>query len=98
MEQKIDELQHKVEELSELVTENQRMIKSLYRRAQVASYFVFIKWGVIVALTIGSLYYIQPYLETMLKFYSTFGGEAASPAKDLEGVNTSQLLNLLKNF
>ncbi len=98
MEQKINELEIKIEELNDLVLENQRMIKSLYRRAQVASYFVAVKWAAIIIFTIMSLYYIQPYLETMMKFYTSFGGGDAAAIKDVQGIDTSSILNLFKAF
>ncbi len=98
MEQQIQELQNKIEELYEINTENQRMIKSLYRRAQVASYFVAVKWAAIIVLTIMSLYYIQPYLETMMKFYTSFGGSDAAAVKDVQGIDTTSILNLFKAF
>lgn len=98
MEQQIQELQNKIEELYEINTENQRMIKSLYRRAQVASYFVAVKWAAIVILTIMSLYYIQPYLETMMKFYTSFGGSDATAVQDVQGIDTTSILNLFKAF
>jgi hypothetical protein len=95
MEQQIQELSAKIDELSLMIEENQRMTKSMYRRAQVSMYFVAIKWIVIIGLTLGSLYYVQPYLETMLKVYSTLGGDSAQPAQK---VDAAGIFDLLKNF
>ena len=100
MEQQIQELSAKVDELTELIQENQKMVKSLYKRAQLASYFVAIKWIAIIGLTIGSLYYIQPYLETTLNFYQSVAGESAG--KDAGAVgqikDAKGILDMLKTF
>ncbi len=94
MEQQIQQLHEKIDELTALVEENHQMVKSMYRRAQIASYFVALKWIIIIGLTVGSLYYIQPYLETMMKVYGTIGGGASTSQK----VDAGGILDLLKTL
>jgi hypothetical protein len=97
MEQQIQQLHDKIDELTAIVEENQQMIKSMYRRAQIASYFVAIKWIVIIGLTVGSLYFIQPYLETLMKIYGSFG--SSNPAQ-MMGQNSGggSILDLIKGL
>lgn len=74
------------------------MVKFMYRRVQLATYFAAVKWIALIVITLGSLYFIQPYLETMMKFYTTFGGASAEPVDQLGGIDAGGILNLLKNF
>lgn len=100
MEQQIQELNAKIDELTELVIENQKMVKSLYKRAQLAAYFVAIKWIAIIGLTLGSLYYIQPYLESTLNFYQSVAGGANGNAAGAVGQikDAKGILDLLNTF
>ncbi len=77
LEEEVTDLHEKIDELTTLAEENNRMVKNLYQRARMATVVIFIKWFVIIGLTVGSLYFIQPYLEAVSGVYSgisNFGG------------------------
>ena len=104
----IQEIHEKLDELTKIVEENNRMVKSLYQRARMATIVVAVKWILIIAITLGSLYYIQPYLEGALIAYTDAAGFIdnfnGSSKKAPQGVNTEapsaqgSLLDLLKSF
>lgn len=83
----IAELSEKIEKLTALAEENHHMIKNLYQRARMATVFIFIKWFIIIGLTIGSFYFIQPFINTLVSIYGgTTGGSG------------SDLFNLIKSI
>lgn len=96
MDADIHEIREKLDELSEQVKENTRMTKSIYRRAKWASFFVIVKWLVIAAIAIGSLYYIQPYLETILKMYSSISGMTQGGSS--AAASSGSILDILKSL
>ncbi len=67
---------HLIEETSKMVTENNKMLRSMQRAARLGQLWSFLKWVFIIALTVGSYYYLQPYLEPILKLYGSLGGAA----------------------
>ena len=70
----IQELNEKMDELTEMVKENRRMIRSVYRSVRLNSLISVIKWVIIIAVTVGSLYILQPYIDFVKQTYQTFGG------------------------
>lgn len=103
IEQKVDELNEKVDELTTLMEESNRMTKNLYQRARMATVVVFIKWFIIIGITLGSFYYIQPLINNLVGIYggiSSLGGSSSSD-KDNEpksGFNFGDLSNLIKSI
>ena len=97
---KIDELEEKIDELNTLVKENHRMTKNLYQRARMATIVVFIKWFVIIGITLGSFYYIQPLINNLVGIYGgtglpSLGNETKSTSSSTSGSTMSDLLNSL---
>lgn len=83
----IAEINAKIDALRAISEENQMMIRNLYQRARMATVFVFIKWFIIIGITIGSFYYIQPFINTLVGVY---GG--------LTGGTGTDLFNLIKSI
>lgn len=78
-----------IEETAKLTQENNKILRGIQSAARWERFFGAIKWIIIIGLTVGAYYYIQPYLETLLKVYSSVGGPVP---------NISVLENALKNF
>jgi len=58
-----------------LSEENNKMIRRLYRAhrwGQIAKTFY---WLVIIALTVGAYYYIQPYIKQLQTVYAELGNQ-----------------------
>lgn len=60
----------KLNEILELVEENHRMLRKLYRSYWWQKVWSFIYWAVIIALVFGAYYYIQPYIEQLGVVYT----------------------------
>ncbi|MBP6974901.1 MAG: hypothetical protein KBB54_03065 [Candidatus Pacebacteria bacterium] len=84
----IAELNKKIDALTSLTEENQMMIRNLYQRARLATVFIFIKWFIIIGITIGSFYYIQPLINNLVGIYSGIS----------DGGTGTDLFNLIKSI
>ena len=62
-----------LEETAKLTKENNKMLRGMARAARWSRFFTFLKWIVIVALTFGAYYYLEPYLKTLLNIYGSLG-------------------------
>jgi len=74
----IQELRERVDELFELTKESQKMIRSMYRTARWSAFFSVIKWALIIAITVGSLYYVQPFVTSFMKTYDSLSGNSTA--------------------
>ncbi len=54
-----------LERTYKLVEENNRIVKSLRRADRISASFRILYWVMILGLTFGAFYFIQPYLETI---------------------------------
>ncbi|MCF7864882.1 MAG: hypothetical protein K9M11_00040 [Candidatus Pacebacteria bacterium] len=106
MNDEIVELNEKIDKLTSLAEENQRMIKNLYQRARMATVVVFLKWFIIIGLTLGSFYYIQPLVNTLVGVYGGTGFSglgnsdktSSADAPKTGSFNFGDLSNLLKSI
>ncbi|HEY1037246.1 MAG TPA: hypothetical protein VGE62_01540 [Candidatus Paceibacterota bacterium] len=87
MDEQIQELNEKIDELREIVEDNARMTASLYKRAKFAMYGIILKWFIIIGITIGAFYYVQPLIDGIVQTYS-----------GLTGGSGTDLFNLIKSF
>jgi hypothetical protein len=60
----------------ELAEENNKLIKKLVRAMRWGRFIRAIYWVIIIAVSVGSLYFIQPYLEQIKSIYGTVGDAA----------------------
>lgn len=65
--------------------------------------FGFIKWVIIIGITIGAYYYIQPYLNTLLSIYGNLGESVPGlnlleGGLNLGGVDLGQVEETLKQL
>jgi len=56
-----------LEETHELAEENNKLLRAMKRSQRFASIMRVIYWVVIIGLSIGAYYYIQPYTDLLLK-------------------------------
>lgn len=52
-----------------LTQDNNRILHSMQRRARWGFVFRVFYWLVIIGIAIGAFYYIQPYIEPLIKSY-----------------------------
>ncbi len=73
----------------QLVQENNEILKKMHRSAKWGRAFRIFYWGIIIILSIGSYYLIQPYIDQLGGVYSGFKTQtdsvhnAADQFKDL---------------
>ncbi len=72
--------QQMLEESLRLAQENNAMLSKLVWAGRRAWIMRLVYWGVILLITIGSYYIIQPYIDPLLKLYS---GQDINKALDM---------------
>ncbi len=90
MDQEIQELNEKIDELRVIVEENTRMTASLYRRARFSMLISGIKWFIIIGAAVGAFYYVQPAVDSLMQTYSAITGA--------EGGSSPNFMNFFKSF
>ncbi|NQV88207.1 MAG: hypothetical protein HQ402_01445 [Parcubacteria group bacterium] len=69
------ELLEKILNLSE---ENNKMLHKMKRSMRVTQFVRIIYWIIIIGSAIGAYYYVQPYMDQLLKIYSGMNGGIGS--------------------
>ena len=54
-----------IEHLTELVEDNNRILRRLQRAKRWGAFFHFLYWVALLLLAAGSYYYVQPYLDRL---------------------------------
>lgn len=88
MDQEIQELNEKIDTLTDMVKENNRMVTSLYRRARISAALVFFKWFVVIGIAVGAFYFLQPVVDSLMGVYGSFTG----------GGNGADMIELFKSL
>ena len=57
------------EELKELVQQNHKILKSLQKKARLATAFSVIRWSFVIAIAIGLFTVLQPILQNVVDAY-----------------------------
>jgi hypothetical protein len=78
-----------IEETAKLTKENNKILRGMARAAWWARFFSILRWFIIIALTLGAYYYLEPYLKTLLNLYSSLGSNIP---------NINELQEALKNL
>ncbi len=63
-----------LEETYKIEKENNEMLQTLYRSMWWGRIFRIFYWTLILGLMVGSYYYAQPYIESLLKTYKNISG------------------------
>ena len=79
-----------LEETYKLSLENNSMLHKVRSVQKWASFWQGVKLLVIIGITLGSFYYIEPYLDKLLSLYNSVSGTQ-------QKLNSESLKGLLKN-
>jgi hypothetical protein len=71
-----------LKEALELSRENNTLLKKMWRATQWGRAIKALYWFIIIGVTVGSLYFLQPYLDTLQGVYGGLRG-AQSQFQDL---------------
>lgn len=74
MDSDIQILKKELAELKTLTQENNRMILGIYRRAKISMIVDVTKWVIIIGISIGAFYFVQPYIDSVVNTYSNLLG------------------------
>ncbi|HEY9583846.1 MAG TPA: hypothetical protein VJI66_02705 [Candidatus Paceibacterota bacterium] len=81
-----------LQRIASTVEENNQILIGMRRRARYATVFRVLYWVVIIGLSVGAFYFIQPYIEFMTSALGIGGNEASS------GSSFENYTNNLKNL
>jgi len=62
-----------LEKTFELAKENNKMLRKIRRGQKWASFMRMVYWIIIIGVSIGAFYYLQPYIEQMQSFIKSTG-------------------------
>ncbi|MBU1179036.1 hypothetical protein KKB69_01740 [Patescibacteria group bacterium] len=83
--------------------ESFNILKKIQRTQRFSKFLTFLKWALIIGLSLGSYYYIQPFIET---FYQSMGqiredasslGQAGQAVKNLPPDILGKIQNVFGN-
>jgi hypothetical protein len=84
------EIMRQIRTLTELVEENNKILHSLQRTQRWANFFSFVKWAIIIGITLWSYVIIQPYLDGATKDYQNirniFGAKSTTSTTTAQGI------------
>ena len=80
-----------------LEEENNRMLKKLVGDLRWRRFWAFLKWSLVIAITLGTYYFVQPYLDAMLNLY-TGGVYGATGASTTKLIDMNKIQDLIKGL
>ncbi|MBK5215197.1 MAG: hypothetical protein JJE53_00080 [Candidatus Pacebacteria bacterium] len=84
-----------LEENLKLSKENNEMLNSLIRSKKQNAIFKAVYWVIIILITIGSYYFIKPYISSLTSLYTGGASEMLNVSVS-ENQQITDLLNKLK--
>ena len=82
-----------LEETFQLVSDNNKILHGIRRSQRIASFMRALYWLIIIGISIGSFYYISPYLDKILGLYNSL-----SDTEQKLNSSSGSIQDLLKNF
>ncbi len=66
-----------LDEILKITKENNEILHSMKRHQRWASIFRAVYWLIIIGVSLGAYYFIQPYLESIMEAYQSITGTAS---------------------
>lgn len=83
-----------LKETFELVKDNNKMLHSIRRGQRWASFMRMIYWLIIIGISIGAWYYLQPYVNKMISLYNQVSGSTST----VNSLDLNSIGDMLKNY
>ncbi|HYC34698.1 MAG TPA: hypothetical protein VEC13_03110 [Candidatus Paceibacterota bacterium] len=80
-----EDLKAKIDETYELSLENNKMLRSIQKRARWSFLGRLVYWIIILGVAVGAFYYVKPYVEDLIKVYDSI---RQTESKIQEGFNS----------
>lgn len=78
--------------------ENNELLKKLVNHQKWAQIYRFIYWGLIIAVSFGSFYFLQPYIGSIMNLY-TGGVSNVNTLQDIgKNLDPQKLKDLVKDL
>ncbi len=84
------EEKHLLERTLKISEENNALLKSMRRYTRIGTIFRLLYWGLIIGVSVGAFYFIQPYVNQVFELYSGIQGNIDS-LNGLGGASNSLL-------
>ncbi|MDB5204909.1 MAG: hypothetical protein JWP09_937 [Candidatus Taylorbacteria bacterium] len=89
-----NELRKMVEETMELSKDNNRILHSIQRRERMTQVFRVVYWLILLGAGAGLYYYIQPYIDELVKAY----GNIVDTQHKVADISGKFSLDSIKNY
>ncbi|AKM84239.1 TPA: hypothetical protein DCZ46_02725 [Candidatus Campbellbacteria bacterium] len=81
------ELQNLMRENLKVANENNELLHKIWRDVQYKRFLKFFYWGIIIAITFGAYYYIQPIIDSISENYGSLRGGLDVGIKNFQKIN-----------
>jgi len=78
-----------LEKTYELSKENNKILKSVRRSNRWSAFFKVFYWMIIISISIGAFYYIQPYIDTFMNTYQSIKGDIDNVKSAVDSIQKS---------
>lgn len=76
-----------IEVIKKLTIDNNIMLHKIERRAKLGIYFKIMYWIVIFGIAAGAFYYVQPYIDDLMKVYENLKHTQEKSSEFIKGFN-----------
>ncbi len=77
-----------LERVVALSEENNRILEKMRKSGRINNIFRVCYWILIIGLSFGAFYFVQPYIDSLQSSLSSFGGGTSAAASASTGNNT----------
>ena len=88
-----NEMKELLEQVKATAEENTKILKSIRRSSRISYFFSILYWIVIISISVGAFYYVQPYIDDLTKTYS----QIKDTSNKISNVSTSPIQSI-KNY
>ena len=84
-----------------LAEENNKILRKMRRSQKIASFLRFVYWVIILGVTFGAFYLLQPYVDKITGLYNTVFNTSQklnNTVNSVNSINSSGVQDLLKQF
>ena len=65
------EMNEKLNRILKIVEEDHKLIRKMYKAQRMRTVFRIIYWALFIGISLGTYYYVQPYLVRLLDVYDS---------------------------
>ena len=81
-------------QILELTKENNKILRGMRRSARISSFLRYVYWAIIIGSTVSAYYYLQPYINQILKVYDEVNSTVKNVNQKVNSLPSAGNLNL----